>query len=226
VLLGCVGDDLLAKIALAGPREAGAETSAVGIVPGPTGLAMVVVRPDGEKTILLATNANDVWRPADEEQALRAIAAAGARSVLVADMEAPCTVVERALRAARERGLTTLLDPSPAARVGDEVLALADDVTPNPSETKAIVGVEVRDAGDAEHAARALRERGARGVLVKLPDGGCLVADETMHALVPAPHGVAASSIAVERYGSRASYPGRGELEAMVRRIASLVAAA
>jgi ribokinase len=221
---------------------------------------MVVVRPDGEKTILLATNANDVWRPADEEQALRAIAAAGARSVLVADMEAPCTVVERALRAARERGLTTLLDPSPAARVGDEVLALADDVTPNPSETKAIVGVEVRDAGDAEHAARALRERGARGILVKLPDGGCLVADETMHALVPASHGVAvvdktdagdafagavavallegrpalaaaafgvaASSIAVERYGSQASYPGRGELEAMVRRIASLVAAA
>jgi ribokinase len=68
-LIGCVGDDDLAAQALAGPVAAGVDTTGVRRAPGPTGYSSVMVPPDGAKTIVLATNANDEWADAADEVA-------------------------------------------------------------------------------------------------------------------------------------------------------------
>nr|WP_298111385.1 PfkB family carbohydrate kinase [uncultured Pseudomonas sp.] len=61
-LLGRVGDDDLAEQALGPLRESGVEIAAVSRAPAQaTGVAMIMVPPDGKKYIVLATNANDCW---------------------------------------------------------------------------------------------------------------------------------------------------------------------
>ncbi len=90
-LFGHVGHDVLADEALRSLEDAGVDLGGVRRVEGSaTALSMIVVRPDGEKTIILAPNANDADGVAE------AIGSAPAGSVLVVDLEVPEDVVRRA----------------------------------------------------------------------------------------------------------------------------------
>lgn len=185
ILLGCVGDDDLAQQALAGPLGAGVDVAGVRRRPGASGYSAVTVPPDGAKTIVLAPNANDGWADAAEEVG-REIAAMSAGSVLVADLEVPVAVVRAALVAARRAGLTTVLDPAPPDRLSDDLLDLADHLTPDHAEAARITGADTGDARGAARAAGHLRQRGAATVHVKLADGGCVTAGDVL-TLVRAP---------------------------------------
>ena len=185
-LLGCVGDDDLADQALAGPRAVGVDLSGVRRRQGPTGYASVVVPPDGAKTIVLFTGANDAW--ADDAAAVATdVRAAPDRSLLVVSLEVPGEVVAAALRAARERGFVTVLDPAPPDRLDASLFELADHLTPDHSEAEELTGIDTSDDEGASKAAQALRDRGAGTVHVKLAKGGCVVASEDGTTVVRAP---------------------------------------
>ena len=186
-LFGHVGDDDLAEQALAPLRAIGVDLAGVRRIGGAhTGMAMITVPPDGKKGIVLAPNANDAWGEPDAAEVERAVREAAPGSVLVADCEVPGFVVERALRAARQRGITTILDPSPAERVSDALLRLADVVSPNAGEAGALTGIDCGDTAAARKAGERLRERGAGIACVKLPDGGCVLVGEALFACVAA----------------------------------------
>lgn len=174
-LLCCVGDDDLAEQALAGPVAAGVDCRHVLHRPVPTGYSSVIVPPDGAKSIFLHLGANDDW-PEDLGGLGAVVAGAPAEAVLVADLEVPAPVVVAALRASRERGLVTVLDPAPPDRVTDELLGLADHVTPDHSEAEELTGIDPDRTEAAMAAASALRDRGAGAAYVKLADGGCALA--------------------------------------------------
>jgi ribokinase len=185
-LLGCVGDDDLAEQALAGPCTAGVDLSGVRRRPGPTGYASVVVPPGGAKTIVLAPGANDAW--ADEADAVAAdVRAAQEGTVLVVSLEVPAEVVTSALRAARERGFVTVLDPAPPDRLDESLLELVDHLTPDHSEAAELTGIETSDEVGAAKAAEAMRERGVATAHVKLAAGGCVVASDDGTTVVRAP---------------------------------------
>lgn len=186
-LIGHVGDDDFAEETLRGPRAVGVELSHVTRVAGQaTALAMIVVRADGDKTILLAANANDAWSEGDVEAAAQVVAAAPAGSVLTVDLEVPKAVVLAAVRAARARGLQVVLDPSPADRMPDELYPLIDVITPNPEEARALVGIAVATERDAIRAGEQLCARGVRIACVKLPDGGAaLVSADRREVVAP-----------------------------------------
>jgi ribokinase len=189
VLIGQVGQDAFADCALAGPRAVGVDTTRVRCAPGQaTGVAMIVVEQHGDKTIVLAPNANGVW-PDGAPQELNALVRSAAQgSVLVLDLEVPGALVVAAARAARERGLRVLLDPSPAEQMRNELYGLVDYLTPNPSEAKRLTGVEVDGEQTALNAGRKLRERGVTCACMKLRDGGCVLVEADGHFSVPALH--------------------------------------
>ena len=188
-LLARVGDDDLAEQALGPLRRAGIDLTGVGRVAGcGTGVAMIMVPPDGKKGIVLAPNANEAWTDRDLPDILRHIEAADAGAVLVLDCEIPRFVAEAAAAAARDRGLTRVLDPSPADRAGD-LLALVDVVTPNPAEAETLTGIRVTDAGSAARAAERILACGPSAVLAKLPDGGCVATDGRRIVRVEGPPG-------------------------------------
>ncbi|HVL77644.1 MAG TPA: PfkB family carbohydrate kinase [Noviherbaspirillum sp.] len=178
LLLAHVGDDDLAEQALAPLRDAGVDISGVSSIAGEaTGVAFILVPPDGKKGIVMCANANDAWRQADLDAVRTAMRGAPEDSVLVTNGEIPAVAVEEGMRSARSRGITTVLDPSPADKVGDALLRLADVVTPNSGEAETLTGIACDTPQAARRAAQQLMQRGASAAAVKLADGGCLFAD-------------------------------------------------
>lgn len=255
ILLGCVGDDDLAEQAVGGPEREGVDIRKVRRIPGSTGFSSIVVAPGGDKTIVLALNANDQW--AGEAGAVaQNVSAAGPGAVLVADLEIPVDIVVAAVKAASGSGIPVVLDPAPPDRVTDELLRSADHLTPDHREAGTLTDCDTTTPDGALTAAEALCRRGAAAVYVKLSVGGCAVVTSGTRAIVGAPEdldvvdttgagdafagglasaladgsevidaavvAVAASSCAVQAYGSQESYPSRSELSDMAARISVL----
>lgn len=185
MLLGCVGDDDLAVQAMAGPLAEGVDLSGVARHAGPTGYSSVIVPADGAKTIVLAPNANDAWH--GTSAATTAIADAPTGAVVVIDLEIPPVIVAASLKAADARRLVTVLDPAPAERLGDELLAFVDHLTPDHNEAQILTGIDTDSVEGARRAAEDLRRRGADAVHVKLASGGCVTAAADGLKLVAAP---------------------------------------
>lgn len=177
-LFGHVGDDDLAWQALAPLRDIGVDLSGIKQVAGnATGVAMVTVPPDGKKGIVLAANANEAWTVEDAAGIAREINAAPENAVLVLDCEIPLFVLERAVEAAGRRGYMTILDPSPADRVSDCLVAGAGLVVPNAVEAERLTGLHCNDVDSAAHAGSCLLARGASAACVKLSGGGCVLVE-------------------------------------------------
>jgi ribokinase len=175
-LFAHVGDDDLAEYALRPLRDIGVNLSGVHQMPHQeTGVTMVTVTPDGRKGFVTAENANKTWNETDADDVVRAISSVPGKSALVVDCQIRIDVVEKVMRAAKHRGLRLILDPSPAVRVTDSLLALAEVVTPNASEAQTITGIECKDVAAAARAGNCLLKRGVSMACIKLPGGGCVL---------------------------------------------------
>lgn len=188
LLLARTGDDDEAKEVLNPLKEAGVNLDHVKQSQGQrTGLSMIVVRPDGKKTIILSANANQNWESEGPDRVKQAILDAPEGSVLAVDLEVPAAVVQAALEAARKRGFLIVLDPSPTSALKAEYYEMADFLTPNKSEAESMVGFEIQNKEDGYKACKAMQEKGARHVIIKLgEDGFVMLSDDERH-FVPAP---------------------------------------
>jgi ribokinase len=184
VLLGCVGDDDLAAQALGAPQRAGVDVSGVHRSGDTaTAVSMIAVPDSGKKQIILAGNANDRWTSSQIDAVSRRIAAAGDGDVVTLDFEIAADAAAAAARAARERGLRLVIDPSFPQRCPRDILALADACAPNVEEAVALTRYEDEASDDEasddnETAARCARMLAAQGcgiVCVKRSDGGCVL---------------------------------------------------
>ncbi len=172
-MVGRVGYDPFADHLKASLAAAGVDVSAVMAVrKQPTGVALIWVEKSGQNSIVVAPGANGELSAADIESVHSAYA--GARCALF-QLETPLQTVEAALRVAREAGATTILDPAPAQRLPESLLALVDILTPNESEACLLLGWEPRRIGleEAPELAAALHALGPKAVILKLGDAGC-----------------------------------------------------
>jgi ribokinase len=119
------------------------------------------------------------------------VAAGAAGRIAVADVEANAALIESAavfvtqLEQPMAAGVTTILNPAPAAPLTDELLALCDYVTPNESEAESLTGIPVVSVADAERAADALLARGVRAAIITLGANGALYRDAMRSVHVP-----------------------------------------
>ena len=169
---------LLARVPLAALRRAGVVTDFIVQVPyagTAAGVAEILVSPEGENSIYLASGVNADFCAADIEaaspvfDAVARRAAAGAGGIMPLALEIPLATAVHAARKARENAMTVVLDPGGIAEGDriDAVLRLADVVKPNEYEARMLTGVEVADDASAAEAARVLRERhGVRQTVV------------------------------------------------------------
>ncbi|WP_247236649.1 ribokinase [Telluribacter sp. SYSU D00476] len=186
LVLARVGDDDLSLQALGALEDMEIDLRYVEKVKGvTTGFSMIMVPEDGKKNIVLSTNANDAWQDHDREKVKQAIAEAPAGSVLVVDYEVPPFIVEEAIRAAHDRGFTIVLDPSPTDRVDKALFPMIDYLVPDASETESLTGVSATSADDGKKAARKLLKEGVQHAVIKLEDGGCVIANTETMLYVP-----------------------------------------
>jgi ribokinase len=155
-----------------------------------TGVAGIVVEPDGSNSIVVVSRANGRLGPADVARAAGAIEAA---AVLLLQLETPLAAAVSAARLARGAGGTVVLNPAPAPHPGQgqtpeglsELLRLTDIVVPNQTEAGQLTGMAADTAAGALRAGRALLAAGPRAVLITLGDRGALLVEA--HQDVPVP---------------------------------------
>jgi len=187
-LIGCVGHDDLAEQALEPLRKVGVDLQYVTRQPVSTGMSMIVVPPDGKKSIVLAGNANDHWDDVSINAMRQAVAQACEQSILVLDYEIDAQVATQAVRLASARRMRVVLDPSPADRIDRKVLSHVYAVTPNVSEAQQLTGTEILDLASAMSAAQRILTWGVTIVCIKLGDGGCVAAGKDWGISVPSPN--------------------------------------
>ena len=250
-MVGAVGDDPFGEEAVTLLRDEGVDIASVAWLGATeTGVALITVDAAGENQIAVASGANARLDGTAVEGLVAAAVAAGSppgdagadsrRPVILLGHEVPETAGLAAARAAG--GATIVLNPAPARRLPDELLAQRPILTPNASEAS-----DLSDEREPEAAAAALAVRsdapvlvtlGARGVLLWAGGSGELLAAPAVDAVDTTGAGdafngalaaelaagrdvreaarfaVVAAALSTRAAGARAGMPRRGEVEA------------
>lgn len=152
-----------------------------------TGVATIVIEPDGDNSIIVVPRANMALTTTEIDAASDAIADA---DVLLLQLETPIAASEHAAAIAKAHGTTVILNPAPAQPLPDSLLAYVDILTPNQSETELLSGMQVSNDEAAYKAAEALRARMANtetsAVVLTLGKQGALILTATTSERVPA----------------------------------------
>jgi len=178
-----LGQDAFADIALATWKKGGVHPAVVQDAGSYTGAALIFIEDaTGNNAIIISPGAAGQISDADVDRNAALIRSA---AVFVTQLEQPVPVAMHALALARAAGVTTILNPAPAADLPGGMLALCDYVTPNETEAEALTGLKVTTVAEAELAARALRAKGAGAVVITLGDKGALFHDAARTVHVP-----------------------------------------
>ena len=179
-----LGDDDFADMAMATWARAGVTPFVSRDAASYTGAAYIFVEEaTGNNAIIISPGAAATISVADIEAQAELI---GAARVFVTQLEQPTEAAERALQIARAAGVTTILNPAPAADLTDGLLGLCDFVTPNESEAAALTGMSVTDPASAARAAEALMARGVGKAIITLGEQGALFHDGQNPVHIPA----------------------------------------
>lgn len=172
-MIGAVGDDAHAVEALSILKSAGVDLSGVDLVPGPTGLALVVVADSGENSIIVVPGANGTVDARAAQRHSKAIADAG---VVVVQGEIPAEGIEAAARLAKGRLVVNL---APVVPIDPATLRRADPLVVNEHEGALTLEGLGRSAEglDEESVVNALLQCGVPSVVMTLGPRGALVAD-------------------------------------------------
>lgn len=183
-MVGAVGTDAHAEIALSGLTAAGVDLGALRTVDGPTGMAVVTVAADGENSIVVVDGANgsvDGSWIAEEGEILEGAA------VVVCQGEIPREGIEALPGMVRGRFLH---NPAPVIALDPEVLRASDPLVVNEHEAGLVLAQLRPDAagvGEPEQIVAALRDAGIASVVLTLGAAGAVVADADGTCHLPAP---------------------------------------
>ena len=172
-----LGDDDFARMAQGIWAKAGVRPEVTVDPDSFTGAAMIFLEAaTGNNAIIVSPGAASRITPQDVEA--RADLIAGA-AIFITQLEQPVPAALHGLQIARAAGVTTILNPAPAAALSDEMLALCDYLTPNETEAELLTGLPVTSVDEAKLAADALLARGVGAVVITLGDKGALYRDKT-----------------------------------------------
>jgi len=185
-LLGAVGHDGFADIVLRILRTQGVDVSQVQRTKKAlTGIMYIAVTPDGERTFFGSRGAGEVVQPRKEAVWLRSVRAAHFAGY---NFLSPSTAktAEYLLNSIRKVGGTTSLDvgSAPSLEVPGKILQVSrkvDILFVSVDEARAITGTRTEQA-----AFDALRRAGAREVVLKLGERGCLIFESGKLRQIPA----------------------------------------
>ncbi len=219
-LVGAVGDDPFADEALALLEQGGVDLAGVRRVPGPTGVALIVVAEDGENQIVVAPGANAAAEAGD---------GLGALDAVLCQLEIPIATVADAARQAR----FLCLNAAPARVLPPELLARVDLLVVNRYELDAAGGHEGLVALTLGSEGAVLLDHGreiarAAPPVVDALDGTAAGDAFTACLLVSLLEGrprkealaraCAAGALAASRHGAQPSLPTADEVDGILRR--------
>ncbi len=180
--LAAVGDDSFGRDSLAALSQENLDCQFIKTDPNlATGVALIMVDAKGENCISVASGANLALTYKTIEVAIESCSPG---DVVLACLESPLETVATAVRRAKQRGATTILNPAPAdvRMMDDDLLDSIDVLTPNVVELQALTGFEDK--------ARALDQTRQLpcDVIVTMGAEGCFISMDGETNVIPANH--------------------------------------
>jgi ribokinase len=184
-MIGRVGGDRFGEELLTSLKASGVGCGRVQVdAAAASGVAVIAVADNSENHIIIVPGANGRLDQSDVERLRTELPAA---RVLLLQLEIPLPTVVAAAQAAKQTGVTVILDPAPAQNdLPAALYPLVDVLTPNQVEAGQLVGFPVKNQGDADRAATVLRQRGVKTVLIKLGKQGAFCLSDESRFLIPA----------------------------------------
>lgn len=174
-MLGCVGPDDHGRTVRSALTAAGVDTELLRTDDArPTGMAVVLVAPDGENAIAVAPGANHAVTDDEVRAAASTLTSA---DVLLTQLELPPAVVVEAIAAAAHAGSRPVLNLAPATEIPSATLAQLEVLVVNRSEAEFLLRRPLPDADARRSAAAELRDLGPGAVVLTAGGDGAVVAD-------------------------------------------------
>jgi len=237
-----VGDDSFGQELLAALHAEGILLPPSAVRGGPTDEAIVFVLPDGENAIICSTRAA---QEADHSAGLAMLSRFGRDDWLVLQGNVSRNVTEDTLLRARDRGIQTIVNPSPILFDYAGLWALIDIVIVNTPEARALTRCQ-----NLDHAAENFLQGGCATVIITAGSAGAILrrAGHSSSVVIASPAattvdttgagdtccgiiaagldlgmpvesalawGVQGAAITVSRWGSLSALPARAQLESL-----------
>lgn len=147
-----------------------------------TGMAVIMLEENGMNRLAIYTGANNDTTPESVEAAF----ADDTYDALMMQLEIPFESNLRAFTLAKERGMITCLDAGPAQDYPIEKFQGITILSPNETETEALVGILPKDEESCIAASKILHERsGCKYVVLKMGEKGSFIYGEGICEMVP-----------------------------------------
>lgn len=148
----------------------------------PSGIALVFVDKEGERSIAVAAGANSRLSKKEIDKAKDEIAGA---DILLMQLEIPMEAVLAAAQIADANRVRVILNPAPAQKLAPRLLKYISILTPNEFEAEALTGVKITGNRAAGVAAEKLLNQGVETVLITLGARGAFLASKEVRELIP-----------------------------------------
>lgn len=193
-MIGRVGNDAFGRELIDVLQKDGVDTRFVSADPAhATGVALIEVDAQGMNSIAVASGANFALTAQHVRDAINQMEKFDA---LVMPLETPLETIDAAARAAKQKNALVILNPAPAQKLGADLLGMVDVIVPNEHEAAFITGIALEGEQSYRAAALALRQMGAKSVVITLGGAGAFVLDGAREEHVPAQKVVAVDTTA------------------------------
>jgi len=146
-----------------------------------TGFVAITLEDNGQNRLIIFRGANMLTPPDGLDKAFE-----DPFDAVLLQFEIPFETNKRAIEIANEKGVITVLDAGPAQHYDLENLPPVTILSPNETETKALVGIYPADHETCLEASKKLMERNkCKYVVLKLGDRGSYIYGEGLDVMVP-----------------------------------------
>jgi ribokinase len=178
-MAGACGEDEFAVPALTYLRFDGVGLDRVKSASTATGVALIFVGADGENVIAIVAGANGTVTP---EDAKAVVADMKRGDTLMLQMEIPAAAIETALKAAREKGVISIVNTAPITPDAPRLAQMADIVIANETEFELFCGKSGLSAEAREAEMMQLNQERKQTIIVTLgAEGVVAVRNGTLH---------------------------------------------
>lgn len=177
-----VGNDANGQYLLERWKEEGIDTTHVVVKDGAnTGFVAITLEDSGQNRLIIFPGANMLTPPEPLDEVFK-----NPFDAILLQFEIPFETNARAIELANQKGIISVLDAGPAQSYDLEKLPPVTILSPNETETKALVGIYPSDIDSCRAAAQKLKERnGCKYVVLKLGERGSYLYGDGLDMLVP-----------------------------------------
>lgn len=169
--IGAVGDDTAGKMILELLEQDNINVHGIKQLENiRTGSAYVMVDDQGENSIIIHGGANQKITDGHVAEVSSLITES---DYVIAQLETNLSSIKKGFEIAKQKHITTVLNPAPAPKqISEELIRLTDILIPNETELEMITGTKVTNQKELDVATRIVHQMGIQGLIVTLGSKG------------------------------------------------------